>query len=157
MARRISAEVAAKGVKLELPDSEYAVTARSMLGSNVVLPADSQKEAQARARELCICENHMVCILENGERVARWDRINAGGGYLFGEHTPHPKENRWRRSLWTEANLSAVSAKSGRILCKHRKSWPVPAFRGREIMGSGSSQSSAVSNWRDRANYAANE
>ncbi|MBR8205279.1 hypothetical protein [Burkholderia vietnamiensis] len=38
------------------------------------------------------------------------------------------------------------------------KSWRAHAtFRGREIKGSGSSQSSAVSDWRDRANYAANE
>ncbi|MFP3506910.1 hypothetical protein [Burkholderia sp. SIMBA_062] len=38
------------------------------------------------------------------------------------------------------------------------KSWRAHAtFRGREINGSGSSQSSAVSDWRDRANYAANE
>lgn len=97
MVRRISVEVAAKALKLELPDSEYAVTARSMDGVNVVLPADSHKEAKARARELCIRENHMVCILENGKRVTRWDRINAAGGYVYGEHTPHPKENRWRR------------------------------------------------------------
>lgn len=97
MAKRISAEVAVQAVKLELPDSEYAVTARSMLGLNVVLPADSHKEAQARARELCVRENHMVYILQNGKRVARWDRINAGGGRVYGEHTPRPKENRWRR------------------------------------------------------------
>ncbi|WP_205182534.1 hypothetical protein [Burkholderia sp. LMG 13014] len=97
MAKRISAEVAAQAVKLELPDTEYAVTARSMLGSNVVVPAASHKEAQARARELCVLGNHMVCILENGKRIARWDRINAGGGRVYGEHTPLPKENRWRR------------------------------------------------------------
>ncbi|WP_321906091.1 hypothetical protein [Paraburkholderia tropica] len=43
-------------------------------------------------------ENHMVCILEKGNRVVRWDRINAAGGYVYGEHTPFPKgQNRWRR------------------------------------------------------------
>lgn len=45
MAKRISAERAAQAVKLELPDSDYAVTARSMLGLNVVVPADSHKDA----------------------------------------------------------------------------------------------------------------
>ncbi len=38
------------------------------------------------------------------------------------------------------------------------KSWRAHAmFRGREIKGTGSSQSAAVNEWRDRANYAANE
>lgn len=38
------------------------------------------------------------------------------------------------------------------------KSWRARAtFRGREIHGNGSSQSSALSDWRDRANHVANE
>ncbi|CAG9230196.1 hypothetical protein PSP6_540070 [Paraburkholderia tropica] len=97
MSKRISVEEAAEAGKLDLPDSEYAVTARSMLGVNVVVAADSLKDAQARASELRVLENHMVCILEKRERIARWDRINAAGGYVYGEHTLVPKDNRWRR------------------------------------------------------------
>lgn len=96
MARRVSAEIAASTIDLELPEAEFVVTARSMRGLNVAVAADSYKDAASRARELRVIENHMVCILAAGDRIARWDRINAGGGRAYGERTPLP-ENRWRR------------------------------------------------------------
>ncbi|CAG9207885.1 hypothetical protein PSP6_270085 [Paraburkholderia tropica] len=98
MRRRISTDAAARAVTLALPDTDFAVTARSMHGSNVVVPADSYEHAAVRARELRTLDNHMVCILARGKRVARWDRINASGGRVYGEHTPVPRDdNRWRR------------------------------------------------------------
>lgn len=96
MRRRVSAEIAVAAIKLDLPNAEFVVTARSMRGLNVVIAADSHEDAVGRANGLRVLENHMVCILEAGQRVARWDRINAGGGRAYGERIP-PPENRWRR------------------------------------------------------------
>jgi hypothetical protein len=59
MGRRVSAEIAASALKLELPDAEFVVTARSIRGSNVVVAADSYEDATARASELRVVENHM--------------------------------------------------------------------------------------------------
>lgn len=73
----------------------FAVTARSNRGIDVMIPVDSHDAALARARELRVFENHMVCVLHHGKRVARWDRVNAGGGRAYGQKPP--KENRWRR------------------------------------------------------------
>ncbi|MCW3587429.1 type IV pilus biogenesis protein PilI [Burkholderia cenocepacia] len=73
----------------------FAVMVRSNLGVDKTTPMSSHEDAVAQARELKVFDNHMVCVLHHGKRVARWDRVNADGGRAYGRQPP--KENRWRR------------------------------------------------------------